>query len=48
MTAIATRSDGSIDVTFSHGTTINADHVVLAMSFSVLRTLNCKKAGSTR
>jgi monoamine oxidase len=45
MTAIALASDGSIDVTFSNGKTINADHVVLAMSFSVLRTLNHKKAG---
>jgi monoamine oxidase len=45
MTAIALASDGSIDVTFSNGKTINADHVILAMSFSVLRTLNYKKAG---
>jgi monoamine oxidase len=45
MTSIALASDGSINVTFGNGKTINADHVVLAMSFSVLRTLNYKKAG---
>jgi monoamine oxidase len=45
MTAIALASDDSIDVTFDNGKTINADHVILCMSFSVLRTLNYKKAG---
>lgn len=45
MTAIALASDGSINVTFDNGTAINVDHVVLCMSFSVLRALNYKKAG---
>jgi monoamine oxidase len=45
MSAIALASDGSINVAFDNGKTINADHVVLCMSFSVLRTLNYKKAG---
>jgi monoamine oxidase len=44
MTAVALASDGSINVSFDNGKTINADHVVLCMSFSVLRTLNYKKA----
>jgi monoamine oxidase len=45
MTAVALASDGSINVTFDNGQTINADHVILCMSFAVLRTLNYKKAG---
>jgi len=45
MTAIALASDGSVNVSFDNGKTVNADHVVLCMSFSVLRTLNYKKAG---
>ena len=45
MTAIALASDGSIDVSFDNGKTVNADHVVLCTSFAVLRTLNYKKAG---
>jgi monoamine oxidase len=45
MTAIAVNSDGSISVSFAKGNTITADHVILCMSFSVLRTLNYKKAG---
>ena len=45
MTAIATNSDGSITVSFDNGGRATADHVVLCMSFSVLRTLNYKKAG---
>jgi monoamine oxidase len=44
MSAIALNSDGSIKVTFSNGQSITADHVVLCMSFAVLRTLNYKKA----
>jgi monoamine oxidase len=44
MTAIALASDGSINVSFDNGKTINADHVILCMSFPVLRTLNYKKA----
>src|SRR5712692_864546 len=45
MTAIATNHDGSITVSFDNGKTITADEVILCMSFSVLRTLNYKKAG---
>jgi monoamine oxidase len=45
MTAIATNHDGSITVWFDNGKTITADEVILCMSFSVLRTLNYKKAG---
>ncbi len=45
MTAIAVNSDGSISVSFGHGKTITADHVILCMSFAVLRTLNYSKAG---
>jgi monoamine oxidase len=45
MTAIAVNSDGSISVSFGNGGTITADHVILCMSFAVLRTLNYKKAG---
>jgi len=45
MTAIAVNSDGSISVSFAKGNTVTADHVILCMSFAVLRTLNYKKAG---
>ncbi len=45
MTAIATNHDGSITVSFDNGKTITADEVILCMSFSVLRTLNYKRAG---
>ena len=45
MTAIALNSDGSITVSFADHTTTTADHVILCMSFAVLRTLNYKKAG---
>jgi monoamine oxidase len=45
MSAIARNSDGSISVSFGNGGTITADHVILCMSFAVLRTLNYKKAG---
>jgi monoamine oxidase len=45
MTAIALANDGSIKVSFDNGKTVTADHVVLCMSFAVLRTLNYKKAG---
>jgi monoamine oxidase len=45
MTAIALASDGSVGVSFANGKTINADHVILCMSFPVLRTLDYKKAG---
>jgi monoamine oxidase len=45
MRAIAKNNDGSITVSFDNGATVTADHVILCMSFSVLRTLNYKKAG---
>jgi monoamine oxidase len=45
MSAIALNSDGSIKVSFASGKTATADHVILCMSFAVLRTLNYKKAG---
>ena len=45
MTSVALNSDGSIKVTFSNGKSITADHVILCMSFSVLRTLDYSKAG---
>jgi monoamine oxidase len=45
MTAIARNSDGSISVSLGNGQAVTADHVILCMSFAVLRTLNYKKAG---
>src|SRR5919109_589023 len=45
MSAIATNRDGTITLSFDNGQTVTADHVILCMSFSVLRTLNYKKAG---
>lgn len=45
MSAVAVNSDGSIQVSFANGESITADHVILCMSFSVLRTLSYKKAG---
>jgi monoamine oxidase len=45
MSAISLNPDGSIKVSFSNGKSISADHVILCMSFSVLRTLNYKNAG---
>jgi monoamine oxidase len=45
MTAIALASDGSIKVSFDNGKTTTADHVILCMSFAVLRRLNYKKGG---
>ena len=49
MTSIKTNADGTITMTFDTGsgsaTTVTADHVVLCMSFAVLRTLNYRKAG---
>jgi len=45
MTAIAVNSDGSINVSFGKGKTVTADHVILCMSFAVLRTLDYTKAG---
>jgi monoamine oxidase len=49
MTSIKTSSDGTITITFDTGTgastTVTADQVVLCMSFSVLRTLDYRRAG---
>jgi monoamine oxidase len=45
MSSIALKSDGSIKVAFSNGTSITADQVILCMSFSVLRTLDYSNAG---
>ena len=45
MTAIALASDGSVRVSFANGQTVSADHVILSMSFPVLRALDYKKAG---
>jgi len=44
MSSVATNNDGSINVTFGNGKSITADHVILCMSFAVLRTLNYKRA----
>ncbi len=44
MSAIGVNGDGSITVSFGSGQSITADHVILCMSFAVLRTLNYKKA----
>jgi monoamine oxidase len=45
LTAIATNSDGSVTLSFANRDRVTADHVILCTSFSVLRTLNYKKAG---
>jgi monoamine oxidase len=45
MTSIATNNDGTIALSFDNGSTVTADHVILCMSFAVLRTLNYKRAG---
>ena len=46
MSAIARRSDGSYALTFEgRSQAVIADHVVLALPFAVLRTLDYKKAG---
>jgi monoamine oxidase len=49
MTSIKTNSDGTITMTFDTGsgpsTTVTADQVILCMSFSVLRTLDYRRAG---
>jgi monoamine oxidase len=44
MASIGLNNDGSINVSFGNGQSINADHVILCMHFAVLRTLNYKKA----
>jgi monoamine oxidase len=52
MTSIKTNSDGTIAMTFdtSGGAskTVTANHVILCMSFSVLRTLDYRRAGFDR
>jgi monoamine oxidase len=53
MTAIKTNSDGTITMTFDTGgggasKSVTADHVILCMSFSVLRTLDYRRAGFDR
>jgi monoamine oxidase len=49
LTTIAVNADGSITLTFDTGsgssTSAEFDHVVLGMSFSVLRTLDYRRAG---
>jgi monoamine oxidase len=49
MTSIKTNTDGTITLTFDTGggssKVVTADHVVLTMSFSVLRTLDYRNAG---
>jgi len=49
MTSIKTNADGTITMAFDTGsgssTTVTADHVVLCMSFAVLRTLDYRRAG---
>ena len=48
MTSVATNRDGSVSLRFSTGagtTTVTADQVILALPFSVLRTLDYSKAG---
>jgi monoamine oxidase len=48
MTAIATKADGSVKLSFDTpggSTTVVADQVILALPFAVLRTLDYSKAG---
>jgi monoamine oxidase len=48
MQSIATNSDGTVSMSFStpgKPQTVTADHVILCMSFAVLRTLDYSKAG---
>jgi monoamine oxidase len=49
MTSVRTNADGTITMTFDTGsgasTTVTADEVILCMSFSVLRTLDYRRAG---
>lgn len=45
MAAIAVNSDSTITVSFDNGESITADHVILCMSFPVMRTLDYSKAG---
>ena len=45
LSAIAVRSDGSYALTFDGRPQVIADHVILALPFAVLRTLNYTKAG---
>jgi monoamine oxidase len=48
MQSIAARADGTVSMTFStpgKQETVTADHVILCMSFAVLRTLDYRNAG---
>src|SRR5207237_4992178 len=49
MTSIRTNADGTVTMTFDTGAgkspVVTADHVILCMSFAVLRTLDYAKAG---
>jgi monoamine oxidase len=49
MTSIKANADGTVTMTFDTGngpsTTVTAEHVVLCMSFAVLRTLDYRRAG---
>ena len=48
MQSIRTNADGTISMTFStpgKNQTVTADHVILCMSFAVLRTLDTSGAG---
>jgi len=44
LAAIAVNAGGSINLSFDNGTTVTADHVILCMSFAVLRTLDYRRA----
>jgi monoamine oxidase len=52
MSSIKTNADGSVTMTFDTGgpksQVVTADHVILSMSFAVLRTLDYAKAGFDR
>lgn len=45
LTALARRSDGTWTLTFGTGRSTVADHVVLALPFSLLRPVDATRAG---
>jgi len=45
LTAIKRNSTGTFTLTFGDGSTVTADHVVLALPFSLLRSVNYARAG---
>jgi monoamine oxidase len=45
LTAIARTADGTVTLTFADGAKVVADQVILAVPFTVLRTLDCSRAG---